>query len=339
MSAMGDTTDELIDLANQVTPGAARARARHAAHLRRAHLDGAARHGDRHPRHGGALLHRVAGRRHHRRRARQCPDHRRHARPDLDRARGWRDPDRGRVPGRLADHQGHHHARPGRLGHHRGGARGRAAARTCARSTPTWTACSPRIPRLVAGARRIPRISYEEMLEMAACGAKVLIPALRRVRAPVRAADPRAVLVQRQDRHLGQRARWERVGGSRHGAGHYLGGRARPQRGQDHRGRRARPGRHRRADLRDHRRGRHQHRHDRAERVGDRHRPHGHLVHAAGRGRAAGAGEAPRRPGDARLPGAALRRQDRQGLGDRRGDALAPGRVAPSSSPPWPRPG
>jgi aspartate kinase len=31
-------------------------------------------------------------------------------------------------------------------------------------------------PRLVRGARRIPAISYEEMLEMAACGAKVLIP-------------------------------------------------------------------------------------------------------------------------------------------------------------------
>jgi aspartate kinase len=31
-------------------------------------------------------------------------------------------------------------------------------------------------PRLVRGARRIKRISYEEMLEMAACGAKVLIP-------------------------------------------------------------------------------------------------------------------------------------------------------------------
>jgi aspartate kinase len=31
-------------------------------------------------------------------------------------------------------------------------------------------------PRLVKSARRIPRISYEEMLEMAACGAKVLIP-------------------------------------------------------------------------------------------------------------------------------------------------------------------
>jgi aspartate kinase len=31
-------------------------------------------------------------------------------------------------------------------------------------------------PRLVPCARRIPRISYEEMLEMAACGAKVLMP-------------------------------------------------------------------------------------------------------------------------------------------------------------------
>jgi aspartate kinase len=31
-------------------------------------------------------------------------------------------------------------------------------------------------PRLVPTARRIPRITYEEMLEMAACGAKVLIP-------------------------------------------------------------------------------------------------------------------------------------------------------------------
>jgi aspartate kinase len=31
-------------------------------------------------------------------------------------------------------------------------------------------------PRMVRGARRIPEISYEEMLELAACGAKVLIP-------------------------------------------------------------------------------------------------------------------------------------------------------------------
>ena len=32
VSAMGDTTDELLDLAHQVTPTAAAARARHAAH-------------------------------------------------------------------------------------------------------------------------------------------------------------------------------------------------------------------------------------------------------------------------------------------------------------------
>jgi aspartate kinase len=31
-------------------------------------------------------------------------------------------------------------------------------------------------PRIVRSAKRIPRISYEEMLEMAACGAKVLMP-------------------------------------------------------------------------------------------------------------------------------------------------------------------
>src|SRR5258708_27282414 len=31
-------------------------------------------------------------------------------------------------------------------------------------------------PRLVAGARRIARISYEETLEIAACGAQVLLP-------------------------------------------------------------------------------------------------------------------------------------------------------------------
>src|SRR5579863_5916388 len=46
-------------------------------------------------------------------------------------------------------------------------------APTSARSTPTWTGSSPPI-RGSCAARRIPRISYEEMLEMAACGAKIL---------------------------------------------------------------------------------------------------------------------------------------------------------------------
>jgi aspartate kinase len=44
-------------------------------------------------------------------------------------------------------------------------------------------------PRIVPGARRIPRISYEEMLEMAACGAKVLhlrcVEYARRYRIPI----------------------------------------------------------------------------------------------------------------------------------------------------------
>ena len=44
-------------------------------------------------------------------------------------------------------------------------------------------------PRIVPGARRLPRISYEEMLEMAACGAKVLmlrcVEYARRYRMPI----------------------------------------------------------------------------------------------------------------------------------------------------------
>jgi aspartate kinase len=50
-------------------------------------------------------------------------------------------------------------------------------------------------PRIVPGARRIPRISYEEMLEMAACGARILH--LRCVECPaVRDPDPCQVLVR-----------------------------------------------------------------------------------------------------------------------------------------------
>ena len=252
----------------------------------------------------------IAGGRHHRRGARQGPDHRRHAGPDLvARSTEGAIADRRRLPGRLAEHQGHHHAGPGRLRHHGRRARGRARARTSARSTPTSTGCSPPTRGWCASARRIPRITYEEMLEMAACGAKVLHPALRRVRAAVRPADPRAVLVQRQDRHLGQRTRWRSSRRKPDGAGHHLRGRTRPQRGArspwsacpTSSGAAAR-------HLRDPRRGRDQHRHDRAERVGDRHRPHGHLVHAAQGRRPAAHGDAASRPGRRRLPGPALRR-------------------------------
>jgi aspartokinase len=177
-------------------------------------------------------------------------------------------------------------------------------------------------PRLVAGARRIPRISYEEMLEMAACGAKVLIPRCveyaRRYGLPIHVrssfSDKIGTWVSENAENESEEAGMEQaiisaVAHDRSEAKITVVGV--PDR----------------VDLRDHRRGGHQHRHDRAERVGDRDRPHRHLVHAAGRGRAAGAGDAPLRPGRPRLPGAALRRQDRQGLGDRGRDALAPGRV------------
>ena len=50
VSAMGDTTDELIDLAKQVSPILEGRELRHAAHRRRADLDGAA--GDGHRLHG-----------------------------------------------------------------------------------------------------------------------------------------------------------------------------------------------------------------------------------------------------------------------------------------------
>ncbi len=60
VSAMGDTTDELLDLASPGQPAAARPRAGHAAHRRRAHLDGAAGDGDPQPRLRGPLLHRLA---------------------------------------------------------------------------------------------------------------------------------------------------------------------------------------------------------------------------------------------------------------------------------------
>ena len=50
VSAMGQTTDELLRLARQISRAPEPARAGHAAHHRRAHLDGAARHGARRPR-------------------------------------------------------------------------------------------------------------------------------------------------------------------------------------------------------------------------------------------------------------------------------------------------
>ena len=98
-------------------------------------------------------------------------------------------------------------------------------------------------PRLVRNARKLDEVTYEEMLELAASGAKVLHAALRRVRPALQRPRPCALVV-----HAGARTLWSvsrRRGGGR-GAGHHPRCRARPQRGQGHRGRlpgqaRARP--------------------------------------------------------------------------------------------------
>jgi aspartate kinase len=56
-------------------------------------------------------------------------------------------------------------------------------------------------PRIVPTARRIAALTSEEMLELAASGCKVLHARCVGLRAPVRCAYPRAVLVQRGPRH------------------------------------------------------------------------------------------------------------------------------------------
>ena len=131
-------------------------------------------------------------------------------------------------------------------------------------------------PRLVPTAHRMATVSFDEMLEMTACGCPK--PAMRSVEfaAHVGRAPAHPISVHLGARHLGAR------GGSVHGAGHRLGCRPRHVGGQGHRLGGSRPTRHRRPVVPTPRRRRRQRRHDRAEHVGSRR--HGHLVHRAPRG-------------------------------------------------------
>ena len=73
----------------------------------------------------------------------------------------------------VSDRPRHHDARPRRLRHDRRGARGGARRRACEIYTDVdgvYTAD----PRIVPNARKMDAVSYEEMLEMAASGARVL---------------------------------------------------------------------------------------------------------------------------------------------------------------------
>ena len=223
---MGDTTDELLDLAEQVTAAAAR-RASSTCCSPPASGSRWRCWRWRSPPSGyeARSLHRLAGRRHHR-----PPAHGKARIIDVtpgrirERARRGRDRDRRRLPGRQPGHQGHHHARPRRLRHHRRRARRGAAGRRLRdlhrrrRRLHRRPADRPERPPLDT-------ISYEEMLEMAASGAKVLHAALRRVRPPLRrpASHVRS-LVLAAARH--DRDRLD--GGPHRGAGDHHRRRARP---------------------------------------------------------------------------------------------------------------
>ena len=84
-----------------------------------------------------------------------------------------RDRPRRRLPGRLDREPRRHHARPRRLRHHRGRPCRRARAGVCEIYTDVSGVFSAD-PRIVPDARKLPTVSFEEMLEMSASGAGVL---------------------------------------------------------------------------------------------------------------------------------------------------------------------
>ena len=250
VSAMGDTTDELIDLAEQVSPLPAAARARHAADRRRADLDGAAGHGHRQPRPRGPVVHRQPGRRDHRQHAtaRRRSSTSRPGRIEQALERG-RDRDRRRASRASARTP-------------RTSPPSAAAARTPPRS-PSPRRCDADVceiysdvdgvftadPRIVPTAQQARPDLLRGDARDGGLRREDPAPALRRVRPPLRHARSTS----------GRRSASSTAPGSPtptprrttdHGTGHHRRRRARPQRGQDHRRRRARQGRRGRADLR-----------------------------------------------------------------------------------------
>ena len=219
------------------------------------------------------LVHRLAGRDPHRRDAHARQDPRDPRRPHPDCARRGADRARRRLPGVLARHDGDHDARPRRdrrdRRRPRRGARRRVRdllRRRRASSRPIRGSCPKRASS--------PSISYDEMLEMAASGAKVLDAPLGRARAQPRCADPRALDVHRRGGNLGA--------GDRNGAGDHLGGHPLGDGRRLHADRDPRPAGRRGPDLRGRRVRAGERRHDHPER---RPRPRGDVVLGARRGR------------------------------------------------------
>ena len=150
-------------------------------------------------------LHRQPGRHHHRHRPHQGQDPRGAGRPGPRRA--------GRrarccvVAGfqGVSTEQGDHHPRPGRLRHHRRRP-GRAPSRpTCCEIYTDVTGVFTRRPPLVPQARKLNRVSFDEMLEMAASRRPGPGAALGRVRPQPRRRPPRPLQLHLGAGHLGHR--------------------------------------------------------------------------------------------------------------------------------------
>ena len=216
-------------------------------------------------------------------RARQGQDHRRHARPDREGDR------RGGTIAIVAGFQGVSQDTKDITTLGRGASDTTAVALAAALGAEVCEIYSDvdgvftADPRIVPTARKLDRVSTEEMLEMAACGAKILhlrcVEYARRYNMPVHV---RSSFSQKEGTWIVPDPRREQS----HGAGDHRRRRPRPQRGQDHRRRRCptrsarRPGSSRRSPTAE----------VNIDMVvqnisagGDR--PHRHLVHAAARGR------------------------------------------------------
>ena len=174
VSAMGKTTDSLIALAHDVSPTPNAARARHAPLDGRADRVRARRDGDPRPRRGGGLAHRLAGGHPHGRGAHEGEDPRDPRRPH---------PQRARARARSCSSPASRASRATRWRSRRSAAaaptrpRSRSRRRSAppARSTRTCAGVFTADPRIVPEARKLPVVSYDEMLEMSASGAKVLM--------------------------------------------------------------------------------------------------------------------------------------------------------------------
>ncbi len=314
VSAMGDTTDELVDLAHSVTPIPAgreldmllTAGERISMALLAMAIKSLGRR--------SVLLHRQPGGHAHRRPARQGPHRRRH--PEA-RARGARRRprrDRRRVPGLQPHHGRDHHARPRRLGHHRRRPRGSTRRRHLRDLHRRRRHLHRRPPHRARRRRKIDRITSEEMLELAASGAKVLyiraVEYARRhgvtlhVRSSFNNAEGTIVYNPAEGETVEEPIITGIAGDLSEGKITVVGVPG--------------PARQGRRDLHDRRPRRREHRHDRAERVGGVDRAHRHLLHAA-------EGPGPDRPdrargreGRHRLREHPVRRPDRQARPGRR---------------------